>query len=253
MSTQLQIARPAAQMEITLHRPDCRNALSLALIAELTESLRQIGGDSGVRSVILTGAPPAFCAGLDLREVAAAGDRGSGQAEYDNSPLLALLETIERLPQPVIAAINGPALAGGAALVCACDLAVCAASANLGYPGVKRGLVAPLVLDSLVRLVGERHARFLLLTGQSVPASRAAEMGLVNEVVPDADLLPRAREYAAHFASLPPLALAETKALFARLRTPAGNAAQARRRGAAVPLPAEARAGLGEFLRKHSP
>ncbi len=250
----LEIHPDAAHVELTLNRPECRNALSRALIDELTSTIREISTDSRMRSVILTGAPPAFCAGLDLREVArelenpGEDDDRQSPAVFDNSPLLDLIETIEQLPQPVIAAVNGPALAGGAALVCACDLAVCAQSAVIGYPGIKRGLVAPLVMPGLVRLVGERHARFLLLTGESVSAQRASEMGLVNEVVPDREVLSQARGYAEAFAALPPQAIAQTKALLAHLRTVPADGANLLRVASAVALNAEAVAGLETFL-----
>lgn len=169
MNTHLDIVRRETHLELTLNRPECRNALSENLMADLTDALRQAGADDQAHSVIVTGTPPVFCAGLDLREVAQA------QAEHDISPLLTLFETIEHLPKPVIAAVNGPAVAGGAGLVSVCDIALCAASAYLGYPGVKRGLVGPIITTYLCRLVGERHARWLLLTGESVPAVRAGD------------------------------------------------------------------------------
>jgi methylglutaconyl-CoA hydratase len=222
MNDHLQIVRAMSHAEVTLNRPACRNALSRALLADLTQTLQQLGQTETVRSVILTGASPAFCAGLDLREVESAADN-------DNSPLLNLLETIDRLPQPVIAAVNGPAVAGGATLVSACDLALCAQSASLAYPGVRLGLVAPLVMTYLCRLVGERRAKYLILTGNTISAAEAATFGLVNEIVPDAELLKRARQYADLVVSCPAAAVAETKRLFTRLRDLPAGADDARR------------------------
>jgi methylglutaconyl-CoA hydratase len=228
MSDPLQVDRGQVHVELVLRRPECRNALSSTLIADLTTALHEAAGDSAVRAIILTGAPPAFCAGLDLRELAHSG------VEHDSSSLLALLETIEWAPKPVIAAVNGSAVAGGAALVSVCDLAICAESASLGYPGVKRGLVAPIVMTYLWRLIGERHARFLLLTGETISARRALEIGLVNEVVPDAEVLPRARHWVETLAGSPAHAVAATKALLGRLRAGGTSAEEMRRLSATL-------------------
>lgn len=212
MSAELQVRRAAQHLELVLNRPECRNALSRTLLAELTTALRAAAADRDVRSVILTGAPPAFCAGLDLREVPPVGAAG------DNAPLFELCETIDALAKPVIAAVNGPAVAGGAALVTVCDLVVLGESSSIGYPGVQRGLVAPLVMTYLGRCVGERAAKYLLLTGAQLSAERALELGLADAVVPDTDVLPWAREHAATFARLPARAVAETKTLWRRMR-----------------------------------
>jgi len=249
MSDILHIARNIPTLELTLNRPKSRNALSRALIAELTTALRQADGDEDIRSVIVTGAPPAFCAGLDLREVA---ETTAEQAEHDASALLALFETIDNLPKPVIAAVNGPAVAGGAGLATVCDLVVCAQSAVIGYPEVKRGLVGALVMTYLRHLVGERQAKYLLLTGETLSAEQALELGLVNEVVPDDELLTRARHFATMFAQYPPQALANTKALLNKIRhlKQADAVAEARRLNASMRLTSESRAGLAQFLKK---
>jgi methylglutaconyl-CoA hydratase len=243
----LHARRRGGALELTLNRAGRRNALSAELIAALTEALQQAGADANVQSVMLTGVAPAFCAGLDLHEVAAA---GRTTAQYDTSALLELYESIDNLPKPVIAAVNGPAAAGGATLVCVCDLAIFAESARIGYPGVRHGLVAPIVMPSLLRLVGERRARYLLLTGEMLDARGALEYGLANEIVPDRELLARARHYATLFRSCPAAALAETKAVLARLRALHDKqlVAEARRLSATVPLPDEARAGVQRFL-----
>ena len=112
MNAPLDVNRRDATLELTLNRPECRNALSQELITRLKDAFHAAEADVDVRSVILTGAPPSFCAGLDLREVAA-----DGAAVHDTTPLLELFETIDRLPKPVLAAVNGPAVAGGAGLV----------------------------------------------------------------------------------------------------------------------------------------
>jgi len=249
MSDILHDVRNHSAIELTLNRPKSRNALSRALIAEMTGALQQADHDDTIRSVIVTGAPPAFCAGLDLREVA---QTTAEQAEHDASALLALFETIDNSPKPVIAAVNGPAVAGGAGLATVCDLVICAESAVIGYPEVKRGLVGALVMTYLRHLVGERQAKYLLLTGETLSAQRALEFGLVNEIVPDAELLSRAHHYAAMFAEYPPQALANTKALVNKIRhlKQADAVEEARRLNASMRLTSESRAGVARFLKK---
>lgn len=248
MSQILKIESNGAGIELTLSRPQARNALSRALIAEFTETLRAADRDANVRSVIVTGAPPAFCAGLDLREV---GQTTAEQAEHDASSLLTLFETVDNLSKPVIAAVNGPAVAGGAGLVSVCDIVLCGRDQGvIGYPEIKRGLVAAIVMTYLRRLVGERQAKWLLLTGENLSAERSLEFRLCNEVVADAELLARARHYAAMFASYPPQALANTKLLLNRIRSlqHADAVQEARSLNATMRLTSESRAGISQFL-----
>lgn len=249
MSEILIVDRSESALALTLNRPAKRNALSRALIAELTAQLELAEADADVRSVVLSGAPPAFCAGLDLKEVAAS---SATQAEHDASHLLELFETIDQLSKPVIAAVRGAAVAGGAGLVSVCDIVVCGVSSAIGYPEIKRGLVAAIVMTYLRRLVGERHAKYLLLTGENLPAREARALGLCNDVVADDDVLPKAREYAALFASYPPEALASTKRLLTRMRGLEHAAAidEARRLNASMRLSDESRAGIGQFFEK---
>lgn len=234
-------------LEVTLNRPAARNALSRALIAALTDALRAADRSDRIRSVVITGTPPAFCAGLDLREVAAT---TADQAEHDATALLTLFETVDQLSKPVIAAVNGPAVAGGAGLVSVCDIVICGRSGVIGYPEIKRGLVAAIVMTYLRRLVGERQAKYLLLTGENLTADRALEFCLCNEVVADEDLLPRARRYAEMFASYPPDALANTKRLMNTIRSlqHADAVEAARRLNASMRLTAESRRGIDAFL-----
>ncbi len=215
--------REGPLLELTLNRTERRNALSRSLIAALDAALRSAAADAAVGAVILTGTPPAFCAGLDFDEVLG-GDEGQ---PHDARPLRDLLALIETAPCPIIAAVNGPAAAGGAGLVCCADLAVFGRSATLGYPGVQRGLVAPVIMPSLLRLVGERRARYLLLTGEPLSAEQALAWGLASEVVPDADVLPRARSLAARFATRTRAAVAATKRWLARLTPGAAPLADA--------------------------
>lgn len=239
--------RRDAVLILTLNRPEKRNALSRALIQSLTASLRTAEKDDAVRVVILTGAGPSFCAGLDLREVA---QTTAEQAEHDASNLLELFETVDNLSKPVIAAVNGPAVAGGAGLISVCDLVICGESGVIGYPEIKRGLVAAIVMTYLRRLVGERDTKYLLLVGENLPARRAREFRLCNEVVPDAELLSRCVDLGNTLAGYPSEALARTKALLNRIRglQHAEAVQEARALNASMRLTAESREGIDNFF-----
>src|SRR5205823_7281473 len=144
--------------------------------------------DSAARCVLLTGAGPAFCAGMDLTELSETIDAERTIIWDDALKLAQLFDLIYTLPKPTVAAVNGPAVAGGAGLVSVCDLALAVPTAKFGYPEVRRGLVAAMVLPHLLRHVGERAARHLLLTGELIDAAEAARVGLINQVV-DANVL----------------------------------------------------------------
>lgn len=247
MSDILKVERRENWLELTLNRPDKRNALSRALIGELTDTLRRAEADTEIRSVIIGGAGPAFSAGLDLKEVA---QTTAEQAEHDASNLLTLFETIDNLDKPVIAAVHGPAVAGGAGLISVCDIVICGEAGVIGYPEIKRGLVAAIVMTYLRRLVGERDAKYLLLTGENLPARRALEMKLCNEVVPDAQLWDRARAYATMFSGYPRQAVENTKRLWNEIRSldHATAVAEARALNASMRLTSESREGIGKFF-----
>src|SRR5947209_10408847 len=196
---------------ITLNRADKRNALSRALIAALATSFRRAETDPAVRNVILTGAGTAFCAGMDLDELRGTLDDRAGLVWDDAAKLAALYDQIYTFPKPTVAAVNGSAVAGGAGLVTVCDLAVATPEAKFGYPEARRGLVAAMVMPHLLRHVGERMARYLLLTGEVIDAEQALRSGLVNEVVPAGQVLDRALALAKSCAEGGPEALARTK------------------------------------------
>jgi len=198
---------------LTLNDPQRRNPLSPALVQGLLAALDTAAQDPAIRAVVLTGAGPAFSAGADLeflKQVTAAG----AEANYAHSrELMRLFHRIYTFPKPTIAAINGPAVAGGAGLATACDLVVMSEQAQLGYTEVKIGFVAALVGVILVRAVGEKHARELLLTGKLVSALEAYRMGLVNRVVPAEQVLEEALALAQEVAANAPTSLALTKEL----------------------------------------
>jgi methylglutaconyl-CoA hydratase len=249
-------SRPPAVV-ITLNRPDKRNALSRGLIAGLLDTFQRAQDDRSARCVILTGAGPAFCAGMDLAELSESLDqpesarKATDRAIWDDALRLAkLYDLIYTLPKPTVAAVNGAALAGGAGLVTVCDLAVAVPEARFGYPEVRRGLVAAMVMPHLLRHVAERTARFLLLTGEMLDAAEACRMGLINEVVAPAQLMERAHAWARHVAEGGPNALATTKALLERFSRQALSVEEAAKASAAPRLTDECKAGLRAFFAK---
>src|SRR5262249_9047696 len=161
----------------TMNRADKRNALSGELIAALTAAFQQARDDTAARCVILTGAGPVFCAGMDLAELQSSLEQSQrapadAPSVWDDALRLAnLYQLIYTLPKPTIAAVNGVAVAGGAGLVTVCDLAIAVPEARFGYTEVRRGLVAAMVMPHLLRHVGERTARYLLLTGELLDAA----------------------------------------------------------------------------------
>jgi methylglutaconyl-CoA hydratase len=198
---------------VILNRADKRNALSRALLAELTQMFEDLHLEKRVKSVILTGAGTVFCAGMDLGEMhaTAAGEDPHAQWQRDAEQYHDLLQLMLRFPKPIIAAVNGPAIAGGAGLVLACDLVVASQGAKFGLPEPKRGIVAGLVSPLLAFRVGGGMAGYLLLSAQTIDAARAQSMGLFHEVVPDDVVWVRAAELAKEIATCAPEALLLTK------------------------------------------
>jgi enoyl-CoA hydratase/carnithine racemase len=173
-------------LRLTLNRPQARNALSLGLMQALIVALGRAAEDPGARVVVIAGAGPAFCAGHDLREIRADPRRKT----YDHIFALCseLMLTIVRLPKPVIAEVQGVATAAGCQLVATCDLAVASEAARFATPGVNIGLFCSTPMVALSRAVGRKAAMEMLLTGELIDAARAREIGLVNRVVPNAEL-----------------------------------------------------------------
>ncbi|HEV3022973.1 MAG TPA: enoyl-CoA hydratase-related protein, partial [Pirellulales bacterium] len=208
--------------------------------------------DAAARCVILTAAGPVFCAGMDLAELREAAHEPAESAPVwqDALRLAKLYKQLFALPKPTIAAVQGSALAGGAGLVTVCDLAVAVPEAKFGYPEVRRGLVAAMVMPHLLRHVGERLARYLLLTGELIDAVDALRGGLVNEVVSAANLLDRALELGRTLAAGGPLALAKTKEFLHRFSRQATSIEEAAQGSAAPRLTDECQQGLRAFFAK---
>jgi methylglutaconyl-CoA hydratase len=197
---------------ITLNRPERRNALTIELLSELNAAIKTASDEPHERVLILRGAGAAFCTGLDLKE-AADQTKAHATAEMVASTLIAISQT--RLI--TIAAVHGAAVAGGAGIMSACDFVVAAQGTKIGYPEVRRGLVAGLVMTFLRRQAGERKMRELLLGSELIEAERAEQIGLVNRVVARADLMNEAQKFAQSVLQGAPGALTQTKRLIDEL------------------------------------
>src|SRR5436853_5765959 len=197
---------------VTLNRPERRNSLTIELLNELISAIKAASDQPNERVLILRGAGAAFCTGLDLKE-AADQTKAHASAEMVAKTLITLAET--RLV--TIAAVHGAAVAGGAGIMSACDFVIAAEKTKIGYPEVRRGLVAGLVMTFLRRQVGERNMRELVLGGELINPERAREIGLVNRVVPPNELMKEAEKFANSILQGAPNALAQTKRLIEEL------------------------------------
>lgn len=256
MSTSFVIREDRGPVTIlTLNRPDQRNALSRALMAQLRDAIEQVSVDHRVRAVVLTGAGTAFCAGMDLKEAAMidAGPDGQEQTIATLQEFADLLQRLHTLAKPTIAAVNGDAIAGGAGLMAACDLAVAAENARIGYPEVQRGLVPAIVVHDLTRQVGDRRARELILGGGLIDATTAQGWGLVNSVVAAAAFREAAIRVAEGFSRCAPNAVATTKTLLDQAAGRPASLRGAAAVSAAARLSEEAREGILAFVEKRSP
>ncbi len=193
---------------VTLNRPDKRNALSIELRHELASALARAGTDESVCAVVLTGAGPAFCAGMDTSQFG--GDAANRRALFDSTQVL--FDAVAAVPVPLIAAVNGPALGGGFALAAGCDVRFASLSASFGVPEIKLGI--PSSYASLLLTVPDQVARELAFTGRIVGADDALALGIVREV--HADVLARARAVAAEMAQHGRRVLETTKTLVRR-------------------------------------
>ncbi|HEX5103367.1 MAG TPA: enoyl-CoA hydratase/isomerase family protein [Pirellulaceae bacterium] len=242
---------------IILNRPDKRNALSRQLIADLVQALDDLHGERRVRAVILTGSGTAFCAGMDLGEMQETSKQPDAMSQWHEDAVIyrELIDKMLLFPKPIIAAVNGPAVAGGAGLVLASDIVIAAAEAKIGFPEPRRGIVAGMVSPLLVFRIGASHAANLLLTARTIEAAEAQRIGLYHEIVSSDLIWARANEIAGEIAQSAPEALLLTKKLLnetigEHLGTllSAGAAASATSRTTEA-----AREGLAAFLEKREP
>ncbi len=208
----IEYAAAAGVARITLNRPDKRNAITAEMMAALRDALQGSAADSGVRVLLVRGAGKDFCAGLDLSEVL-------NSAESEEAALAAarrlgdLYIAMRRHPKPIVAAVQGRALGGGAGIATASDLIVASESAQFGYPEVKLGFIPAIVATMLQRAVNERQAMELALTGEPLSASRAHAIGLINRVFPDAEFEAGVERYVAALAEQSATAMSLSKTL----------------------------------------
>ena len=205
------VERDAPVLTITMNRPEKRNALSSEMMGELRDALRALSADSEVRAIVLAANGPAFSAGHDLRELVD-GDINRYRAVFDLCT--ELMNTIQEIPQPVIASVQKIATAAGCQLVATCDLAVAAEEATFGTPGVKIGLFCTTPMVALSRAIGRKRALQMLMTGKLISAETAADWGLINTVVPADQLASATRELALSIATASPLTVALGKQAF---------------------------------------
>jgi len=200
---------------ITLNRPEKRNALSPALIEELTQALNEAETcDCGV--VILTGAGPSFCSGLDMEHLETMSARTPQEHRRDSENMARVLRTLYDFPKPIIAAVNGPAIAGGMALATIPDFTLAVPEAKFGYTEVRVGFVPAIVASFLIRQVGELRTRELLLSGKIMKAGEALNLGLVTQIVEHDDLIPTANALAQTLLLNSPQAMQAVKRLLAK-------------------------------------
>jgi len=235
---------------ITLNRPERRNALTIELLTELCAAINAASEQSEQRVLILRGAGAAFCTGLDLKEAA-----DTTKAHATAEMVANTLVTISQTRLVTAAAVHGAAVAGGAGIMSACDFVVAAERTKIGFPEVRRGLVAGLVMTFLRRQVGERNMRELLFSGELINAGRAKEIGLVNRVVAAGDVMSEAQKFAASVLQGAPGALAQTKRLVEELwwQSVKSDVAIALKYHMQARESDEAREGIAAFNEKRKP
>ncbi len=238
---------------LTLNRPSARNALSTGLMAALQTEIDAIAQDISVRVVVIAANGPAFCAGHDLREVRGTPTREAYEALF--AQCSALMLSITRLPQPVIARVHATATAAGSQLVATCDLAVAAETARFATPGVNIGLFCSTPMVAVSRNMGRKQTMEMLLTGDMIDAEAARTGGLINKVVPDAELDDAVSAYARQIVSKSPLTLKiGMDAFYRQLEMPLEDAyTYASEVMVANMLARDAGEGIDAFLEKRDP
>lgn len=240
---------------ITLNLPEKRNPISAAMRSALIEALDALKSKSSVRAVIITGAGNAFCSGLDLESLAAQSALSPSEHLADSQSIADFMAYIASYPKPTIAAVNGPAMAGGAGLALLCDVTLVSTQAYFSFSEVKIGFVPAIVGVYLQRAIGPKAAHDLLLTGRKVSADESVALKLANRAVPPEDLLRQAAEIADLIAQNSPSAVGATKHLLFH----SGNSKIEESINLAVKINAEARStadckeGVRAFLEKRPP
>lgn len=258
MTDTIQITDHAGVRRITLHRPQVHNAFDDALIATLTAALDEAGKDAAVRAVVLTGEGASFSAGADLNWMRGMTQASEVENREDSRRLARLMRTLQYLPKPTIARVNGAAYGGGVGLVACCDIAIGVDSARFALTEVKLGLVPAVISPYVIQAIGLRQARRLFLTGELFDAATALQIGLLHQCVPAEQLDGAVDASLKLLSKAGPLALSEAKQL--ALRVAGADEAKAEQLDEAnavliarLRVSAEGQEGLAAFLGKRPP
>jgi methylglutaconyl-CoA hydratase len=240
--------------KLTFNRPDKRNAISPKMICELLAAFDEIE-KTRTRVAILTGEGAAFCAGMDLDMLSALAQQSPQENQEDSRRMARLFRRIWSFPKPLIAAVNGHALAGGCGIATLCDFTLAVPDAKFGYTEVRIGFLPAIVSVFLTRQIGDKRARDLLLTGRLVEASEAKELGLVTEIVPADRLMARAEEIAEQLIAASPSSLTRAKRLLTSAAAASVDADLERAvlENARIRCTPDFKEGLASFLEKRKP
>ena len=252
----LKVVQSGGIARVWLDRPEIRNAFDDALIAALTQTLRELDADAGVRAVVLGGNGPAFCAGADLNWMKRMAGYGYEQNLADARALAAMLKTLDRMAKPTIARVHGPAFAGGVGLVAACDIAVGTPEAKFCLSEAKLGLSPATISPYVVKAMGERAARRYFLTAEVFDASEAHRLGLLTAVSPSEKLDGEIEEMLKHLVQGGPQALGKIKDLIRTVSAgPVSDSMidDTAQRIAEIRVSPEGREGIASFLEKRKP
>jgi methylglutaconyl-CoA hydratase len=249
------VERAGVRVTVTLQRPEVRNALDEALIAELQQTFDTFADDATARVIVLAGSGPVFCAGADVNWMARARDLSPPDNDRDAAALARLLRTVAECPLPVVARVHGGAFGGGAGLVAAADIAIAADDAQFAFPEVRLGFVPAVIAPHVIDRIGAGHARALFLSGERFDAGRAQSIGLVHRVVPAGELDSAVDDVSSALLAGGPEAQRNIKALLRELRAFDAASVDARTSGltAAMRVGDEAREGVRAFFEKRSP
>ncbi len=239
---------------ITFNRPDKRNAISYELIDELLSAFAEVE-KSSAQILILTGAGKAFCSGMDLDNLRSITGRSAEENLKDTETVARLFRTLYDFPKITIAAVNGPAIAGGTGLATLCDFTIASSEAKFGYTEVRIGFTPAIVSSFLVRQIGEKQARDLLLTGRIIDAAEAFRLGLITEVVPPDQLMQRVRQLCDTLLQNSPTSLIATKKLLNSFGATEldRQVETAMRANAQIRTTDDFREGVSSFLEKRKP
>ena len=239
---------------IRLTRPEKRNAISTQMIDELLAALAEIE-HTAARAVIITGSGSAFCSGMDLDALKSLAQQSPTQNLEDSRRMAKMFRRLWSFPKPLIAAVNGAAIAGGCGIATLCDFTIAVPEAKFGYTEVRIGFIPAIVSVFLIRQIGDKRARDLLLTGRILTAEEAKQIGLVNHIVEPDKLMDAARIYAASLIESSPSSIERTKRLITESAAAEVDAALARAiaENASIRGTADFREGLSSFLEKRRP